>query len=236
MRLRVVAYNVHGFREGLEPLVAVVRSLEPDLLLLNETGGRRALRRFARALGMDAARDPRSPLRRRVKNAVLVRPPWRVVQHRLHRFADVRRPLNPRGALVAHIGRSGRRLWAVSTHLGLHPIERLHAAEELADLARGLDGAIVIGGDGNETPDGRAMSFLADRFWDAWIAAGDGPGETFPSSDPSARIDYLFASEELRVDRVEVPGSDPVRAASDHLPVVADLTLTGRRDGALGTR
>jgi endonuclease/exonuclease/phosphatase family metal-dependent hydrolase len=236
VRLRVVVYNVHGFREGLDLAVGVVRSLEPDLLLLNETGGRRALRRFARALGLEVGRDPRSPFRRRIKNAVLVRPPWRIVQHRLHRFADVRRPLNPRGALVAHVGRSGRRLWAVSTHLGLHPVERMHAAEELADLARGLDGPIVIGGDGNETPDGRAMSFLADRFWDAWRAAGDGAGETFPSSDPSARIDYLFVSEEVRVDRAETPGSEPVRAASDHLPVVADLTLVGRRDVAPETR
>jgi len=233
VRLRVVVYNVHGFREGLAGVVAVVRALEPDLVLLNETGGRRALRRFADALGMEAARDPWSPLRRRIKNAVLARPPWRIVEHRLHRFGDVRRPLNPRGALVAHLGRSGRRLWVLAVHLGLHPLERLHAAEELADLARGLDGPILIGGDCNELPEGRAVSFLADRFWDVWPGEG---GETFPADDPSSRIDYLFVSEELRVERVEVPRGPDVRSASDHLPVVADLEVVESGDGAQGSR
>ena len=138
----------------------------PTCWLLNETGGRLALRRCAKALGMQAARDPWSPFRRRVKNAVLVRPPWRIVERRLHRFADVRKALYPRGALVASVGRAGRRLRVYAIHLGLHPLERLHAAEELADLTRGRDGPVLIGGDCNETPDGRAMTFLGERFWD----------------------------------------------------------------------
>ncbi len=47
-------------------------ALRPDVLLLQETGSRRDLRRFAHDVGMRAARDPWSPLRRRVKNAVLL--------------------------------------------------------------------------------------------------------------------------------------------------------------------
>ncbi len=226
MRVRVVVHNVHGFRDGFEELVRLVERFEPDLLLLNETGSRRSLRRFARRLGMDVARDPWSPLRRRVKDAVLVRPPWRILEHRLHRFSDVRRPLNPRGALLAHLGRSGRRLWAVSVHLGLHPLERLHAVQELADLVRGLGRPVVIGGDLNELPDGRAVSYLGERFWDAWLLGGDVAGETYPATDPSARIDYLFVSEDVAVERVLVPAVMPeARAASDHLPIVAELTL-----------
>lgn len=220
--MRVLVYNVRGFRDGLDRVVAVVRRTDPDLVLLNESGSRRRLRRFARAVEMDAGADPWSPFRRRVKDAVLVRAPWRIVEHRLHRFADVRRRMYPRGALIAHVGRAGHRFWAISTHLGLHPLERLHAAEELADLARGLAGTVLIGGDCNETPDGRAMSFLADRFWDAWLLGGDVAGETFPAADPTARIDYLFVSEGVLVERVIVP---VLPEASDHLPVLADLTL-----------
>ncbi len=226
MRLRVVVYNVRGFRDGLDRVVGVIGHFEPDVVLLNETGGRLALRRCARALGMQVARDPWSPFRRRVKNAVLARQPWRIVERRLHRFADVRRPLYPRGALVAHVGRAGRRLWVYAIHLGLHPLERLNAAEELADLTRGRDGPVLIGGDCNETPDGRAMTFLGDRFWDAWLLGGDVAGETFPASDPTARIDYLFVSEQVKVERVIVPSVMPeAGVASDHLPVVAELRL-----------
>ena len=233
MRLRVIVYNVRGFRDGFGRVVEVVRHFEPDLVLVNETGSRRSLRRFAKELGMEAARDPWAPFRRRIKSAVLVRPPWRIVEHRLHRFADVRKPMYPRGALVAHVGHSGRRVWVLAIHLGLHPLERLHAAEELADLARGLDGPVLIGGDCNETPDGRAMTFLGERFWDSWLLGGEVSGETFPASDPTARIDLLFVTEDVKVERVLVPSvMREARTASDHLPVVAELWLADPADVA----
>jgi endonuclease/exonuclease/phosphatase family metal-dependent hydrolase len=215
-----MAYNVRGFRDGWRRVAATVVGAGPDVLLLNESGSRWRLRRFARAVGMEVAADPLSPFRRRVKNAVLVTPPWRIVRHRLHRFTDVRSALYPRGALIARVGSPGWRLWAVSFHLGLHPLERLHAAEELADLVRGLGGAAVLGGDANEMPDGRALRFLADRFWDAG-AAPDAP--TFPAEDPTARIDYVFVTQELSVTRTARLDDPVARSASDHLPVVADL-------------
>jgi endonuclease/exonuclease/phosphatase family metal-dependent hydrolase len=143
------------------------------------------------------------------QDAVLVRPPWRIVERRLHRFADVRRSLYPRGALVAQVGRAGRRIWVYAIHLGLHPLERLLAAEELADLTRGRDGPILLGGDCNETPDGRAMTFLGERFWDVWLLGGDVTGETFPATEPTSRIDFLFVSEEVKVERVLVPSVMP---------------------------
>ena len=40
MRVRVVVYNVRGFGGGSERLVRLVGHFRPDVLLLNETGGR----------------------------------------------------------------------------------------------------------------------------------------------------------------------------------------------------
>jgi endonuclease/exonuclease/phosphatase family metal-dependent hydrolase len=228
MRVRVLVYNVRGFRDGLGGVVDVVAQVKPDVALLNETGSRRALRRFARGVQMQAASDPWSPLARRVKDAVLVRPPWRFVDQRQHRFAGTDR-LYPRGVLLAHIGQAGYRVWAASVHLGLRPVDRLHDAEELADLVRAHREPVVIGGDINELPDGRAVGFLSDRFWDAWLLGGDVAGATFPADDPTARIDYLFVSEGIRAERVLVPGGELVRTASDHRPVVAELTLPEER-------
>lgn len=227
MRLTVVTYNVRGFRDGVDRLAAVVERLAPDVLLLQETGPRRTLRRFAAGLGMEAAADPWSPLRRRAKDAVLVHPPWRIVEHRQHRFGDSAR-FYPRAALVAQVGRAGRRVWAVSTHLGLTPTERNGHVHELTDLCAGLAGGpVVIGGDMNATPDERAMRWLADRYWDAWAAVAPehagGRGDTFPAIDPTARIDYLFASAGLRVAAAGVPAR--AGEASDHLPVFAELEL-----------
>ena len=224
MRVRVVVYNVRGFRDGSERLVRLVGHFRPDVLLVNETGGRWRVRRFAKALGMDLAADPWSPLRRRVKDAVLVRPPWGIAARRQHRFEGG--PwLSPRGALVASLAHGDARLCAISTHLGLHPRERLAHARALAALVEGVDAPIVAGGDLNERPDGRAVGFLSERFRDAWLLGGDAEGETFPAEEPTARIDYLFVSDGIVVERVLVPPGPDAREASDHRPLVAELTL-----------
>lgn len=226
MRTRVVVYNVRGFRDGPERLVRLVGHFQPDVLLLNETGGRLRVRRFAKALGMDLATDPWSPFRRRVKDAVLVRHPWMIVEHHQHRFEGG--PwLYPRGALVAELERGDARLWAISMHLGLHPRERLAHARALVTLVDGVDVPIVAGGDLNERTDGRAVGFLSERFRDAWLLGGDADGETFPAEDPTSRIDYLFLSSGIVVERVLVPPGPDAREASDHRPLVAELTLPG---------
>jgi endonuclease/exonuclease/phosphatase family metal-dependent hydrolase len=224
MQLRVVTYNVRAFRDGLDRIARVVAHFGPDILLLNETGGRLALRRFGRAVGMAVARDPWSPLRRRVKDAVLVRPPWRIASSFQRRF-DTAAWLYPRGALVADVRRGSSRLHAVSVHLSLHPGERRRHAEELAELVRGLRTPAVVGGDLNELPGGKAATLLGTRFRDAWLLGGDAEGDTFPADAPAARIDYVFVTEGVSVDRVVVPGGPDVREASDHRPVVAALTL-----------
>ena len=225
VRLRVVVFNVRGFRNGHERLVRLVGHFTPDVVLLNESGARWHLPRFARKLGMAVAKDPWSPFRRRVKDAVLVRPPWRIVEHRQHRFEGG--PwLYPRGALVARLEHPElARLCAIAIHLGLHPRERLAHARQLVALVRDVREPIVVGGDLNEHPDGRAVSLLGERFPDTWLLAGDVAGETFPADEPTARIDYLFASDEIVVDKVLVPPGPDAREASDHRPLVAELTL-----------
>ena len=227
MRLRVVVYNVRGFRDGADRVATVVRSLEPDVLLLNETGARWRLRRFADATGMSVAADPWSPLRRRAKDAVLAAAPWRIAEHRQQRFSGSAR-FYPRAALFAHLERDGADLWAVAIHLGLRPVERRSHVEQLLATVSSLHGPVIVGGDTNERPDGRAMTELAAALPDAWVVAGDGRGETIPARRPSARIDYMFASPDVVVHRVSVPQGGEVAVASDHRPVVADVELPAR--------
>ena len=58
MRITVVTYNVRGFRDGVDRVAAVVERLAPDVLLLQESGSRRTLRRFAADRGFELAGDP----------------------------------------------------------------------------------------------------------------------------------------------------------------------------------
>jgi endonuclease/exonuclease/phosphatase family metal-dependent hydrolase len=159
-----------------------------------------------------------------VKDAVLVRPPWNIRAHRLVRFEPSEWFL-PRGALVAELTRGGVGFAAVATHLGLRPVERIAHARELVGLLGPVGHPVIVGGDLNERPDGRASAIIAERLRDAWLVGGDRGGETFPASAPTARIDYLFVSEPFRVERVLVPADDRASRASDHRPVVAELTV-----------
>ena len=226
IRLRVVTYNVRGLRAGVDVIARVVRALDPDVLLLQETGSRRALRTFARETGMVAAADPWSPLRRRVKDAVLARDPWSLDTHRLHRFAGSS-GWYPRGVLIARLGAEGiGSIWAASVHLGLDGAERGRHARELVELIDELEptAAVVVGGDLNATPEHRAVATIGARLTDALGDSGIGPHDapTFPASAPTARIDHVFVSEELRVVAASV-GAEGASGASDHLPVIVDV-------------
>lgn len=219
-RIRVAAYNVQMLRAGPARVAATVAEADPDLVLLNETGyvGWN-LRRLARRLGMRVASGLHGF--RRIPNAVLVRPPWRIVASRTLRFPRFRRTVR-RGAVVADLARAGVSLTAVSVHLGLAPDERRRHAELLTDEIAGL-APVVIGGDLNEDPVGPAASWIRDRYWDA---LGEREGRdtfTFPSRAPRARIDYVFVSDGVVVEHAWVHAA--AKDASDHLPVVAELTL-----------
>lgn len=229
MDVRVLVYNLRQFRDDPAAAARAVAGVRADLALLQEVGTRRRLHRFSRSLEMEPAHASLSPLLRRVRSAVLVRPPWRIVQHHLQRFERSER-FHPRGALVVQVGRSGFRIWALSVHLGLVDDERRRHAMELTDLAASLRGPLLIGGDLNETPDRLAARWIGERYFDAW-PLGAGPeettgGDTFPAGAPTARIDYLFCSAGFRVERAVVLDGPDVRLGSDHRPLVVDLTLT----------
>lgn len=217
-----MAYNVHGYRAGMARVAEAIAAEAPDVVFLNEAGYLGfGVARLARRLRMERASGAR--LRRSIPNAVLVRPPWRVVERQVAVFGREGRTLR-RGAVVAVIGRAGMRVTAVAVHLGLAGAERLRHVRELTDLLAGRHGRTLMGGDLNEGPDGRAVAWISQRYWDAFAGAGDGDGYTFPSREPRARIDYLFVSEGIRVDRAWVGAA---AKASDHLPVIADIVVTG---------
>jgi endonuclease/exonuclease/phosphatase family metal-dependent hydrolase len=67
-------------------------------------------------------------------------------------------------------------------------------------------------------------------MWDCFGAAGDGPGETFPSDGATSRIDYIFVNEAVTAERVWVLGGSAAAASSDHLPLLGDVVLSNGGD------
>jgi endonuclease/exonuclease/phosphatase family metal-dependent hydrolase len=225
--LRVLTYNVHGFRSGVRRVARTVLEQPPDVALLNEARGRFRLWRFARAMDMKVAAHGLR-LFGGVTNVVLLRPPWRPVHCEVVRFSRTG-GLPRSGAIVVRARRGGVPITVVAVHLGLSEAERVLHARELTDALAGMDPPIVVGGDLNEGPAGKAATWIAERLWDAWLrAAGDateGAGHTFPAREPRARIDFLFVSEGVRVERCSIGATVGALGASDHLPLVADVVL-----------
>ncbi|SDM28686.1 endonuclease/exonuclease/phosphatase family protein [Sediminibacillus halophilus] len=81
-------------------------------------------------------------------------------------------------------------------------------------------GSSVLVGDMNAGPSDPELQPLLNRFQDAWNGAGD--GNTYPAASPQKRIDFILASQNVKLLHTEVIQTD----ASDHLPVVSDLLLT----------
>jgi endonuclease/exonuclease/phosphatase family metal-dependent hydrolase len=220
--LHVATFNVHSFRAGVDAAAQAVSPANPHLLLIQECGSRRRVRRFARKLGLEVLSSHR-PFHR-VRNAILYPLEWRLAAFEAHDLSRQGRMLR-RGLIAADLRGSGVRVTAVSAHLGLSGPERKRHAQELTDYLAAVQGPVVLGLDLNEETDGPAGKWIQDRLFDAWGVAGEGGGETFPARDPSARIDFLFVTEGVRVDRVWLSRGPEAATASDHRAVFAEIRL-----------
>jgi endonuclease/exonuclease/phosphatase family metal-dependent hydrolase len=80
---------------------------------------------------------------------------------------------------------------------------------------------VVIGADLNAHPGDASPARIAASYPDVWASVGEKETGTFPSSMPTARIDFLLAGPGVRPLRAWTAGG----TVSDHLMVVADLQI-----------
>ncbi len=125
--------------------------------------------------------------------------------------------MHPRGALIARLDD----VTAISVHLGLESAERARHVPQLLEIIGDVEQARVLGGDLNTRPEDASPARIAASHPDVWTGVGEGGGSTYPSSDATARIDYLFAGPRVQPLRAWTVGG----TVSDHLMVVADLRI-----------
>jgi endonuclease/exonuclease/phosphatase family metal-dependent hydrolase len=123
-----------------------------------------------------------------------------------------------RVALRATVAHPDGSVPVVVAHLATDGAVRLRQAERVRALVADEDRAVVLG-DFNATPTERPIETMTAAFTDAWAAAGDGLGATFPAETPSRRIDYVFLRG-FRATRATVFGTAD---ASDHRGVSATV-------------
>jgi endonuclease/exonuclease/phosphatase family metal-dependent hydrolase len=138
------------------------------------------------------------------------------------------RPLGgeQRGLLEALIKVRGIPVRVFNTHLQHDSqVERLAQVARIREVLATTEESVVLLGDLNATPDTPEIAGLTDRLVDAWVTAGVGDGFTFDAATPHARIDYVMSSDNVVARTAAVVTTD----AADHLPVVVDLALPGKR-------
>jgi endonuclease/exonuclease/phosphatase family metal-dependent hydrolase len=221
-RLRVLTYNVRSLRDDPAAVAHVVRSVDPDVVCVQEAP------RFLRWRAKIAALARESGLvfvtGGRPAGAVALLAHLRVDVHDARDGLLTKRPrLEQRGLAGAVVSKAGARLVVASAHLGLDAAERpTHAGEVLELLGQLGAGPVVLAGDLNELP--------GDPAWQVLHAGGlrdpaPGSGPTFPARAPRKRIDAVLVSDGVEVVDYRVVDEPGVERASDHRPVLADLTL-----------
>jgi endonuclease/exonuclease/phosphatase family metal-dependent hydrolase len=242
--IRLLTYNVHtcvGMDGRLSPrrIARVIAQCDPDIVALQEcdvrrrrTDGRDQVREIADELKMEFHFHPAIRLEEeQYGDAVLSHHPMRLVRSGCLPGLNGRAHLEPRGALWVDVDIGGRTVQVINTHLGLSNRERLAQVEALlaedwlgAATARG---PCILCGDFNAMPGSAPYRRLATRLRDAQLAVdGQRPLRTWFSHYPIGRIDHVFVSGGLEVVSIEVPRTELIRTASDHLPLVAEVRLT----------
>jgi endonuclease/exonuclease/phosphatase family metal-dependent hydrolase len=235
--LRVMTYNIHvgvGMDKKLDlPRIAgVINAQHPDLVGLQEvdrgvtrTQGIDEIVELAKLTRMDYA----FAFNLRYQGgqygvAILSRFPIRATDHRL--FQNTREA-ERRGVIRAEVSVHGRLLNFVTTHLDYQYDDgRLFEAQQLLSALKDVKEPLIVVGDFNDIPAGRAYQLMRYQFGDAWIESrGTEEGFSYPADKPAKRIDYIFfrSTDRVRTKRAWIVNTQ----ASDHVPVVADLEVGG---------
>jgi endonuclease/exonuclease/phosphatase family metal-dependent hydrolase len=227
--VRIMAYNLHnGFntdgRLNMEALALVIEESQPDIVALQEvsrgwlvSGRLDMLNWLSQRLEMPFVWGPTAdPF---WGNAILSRYP--IIEGTNHELPSPDLPLD-RGFTRALIdfGGSGN-LQVIATHFH-HTKEgsaiRQLQAQAIFDFWYGAANTVILG-DLNAQPDDPEIQVLQQAGLIDAMFGIDSPPDTYPSYNPSVRIDYIWVSSDLKVTEVQVPSSN----ASDHLPVVATI-------------
>jgi endonuclease/exonuclease/phosphatase family metal-dependent hydrolase len=231
--LRVMTFNIQSAHEGLDKVAETIRSVSPDIVALQEVdvGSTRASGRDQSA---ELAQRTGLPYYAHFRTTTLYGgdygvalisrfPLESVEQHPL----PVEPGTEPRTVARVLMKVNGQEVSVYVTHLTRRPFNgdiRVRQSAAIMKLLAADPRPKLLMGDMNDTPDARSLRLFKRELVDVFALRGQGPSDTYPLPViPNLRIDYVLACDHF------LPRSSKVLRvrASDHYPVVADLTLLG---------
>jgi len=226
VNVRIASYNVHGYvgsdgRRDVPRVARVLRSLEAEVIALQEVdfepGESEPLCLLAELSGFRAYAAPVERHGLPFGNALFTRLPA-LSTRRICLAYPLR---EPRTALEVVLETGGRPLRVIATHLGLRPVERRFQVRKILEHVAGDERSVtVLLGDFNEVfLIGRPLRWLHARF-------GRGPAvRTYPARFPLLALDRIWVHPRKALEGFGAHKSAEARHASDHLPVVAQVSV-----------
>jgi len=276
MRLRVLTLNVQndeGDPRRIEVLNQGLRELKPDLVALQEvtqTSTHHQLGALLEGTGLHGTHQG---------DVMAYQPPWTDKyggsavatrwRHRIVETLDLRLPDAPDVpwctlAASLTIPDQGELLFIGATTSWRPDAESARERQVIAltdlDTRHRQTLPTVIAGDFNASPDAASIRYLSGLqslngrsvcYHDAWTVAGDGPGHTWTTDNPGARLeidqlvgqpnhhrrlDYIFVgtrqahpAARCRIRTARLAFTQPVDGiwASDHFGVISELDVDG---------
>jgi endonuclease/exonuclease/phosphatase family metal-dependent hydrolase len=243
--IRVMTYNIQSGHGNLEATAAAIRAEHPDVVALQEVDVHWASRSgFA-----DQARILGERLRMNVLFAPIYRIPGAVAGSPIREFGvalltslpivswrnDTLTRLSTQepnpvpspapGLLDAMLNMHGVTVRVLNTHLDYRADPRVRERQvgEMVGYLAAANAPTIVFGDLNAPPGAPELAPLFALLRDAWSPA-NGSGFTYPADAASKRIDYVLVSPSFTVLQARVPDVQ----ASDHRPVVVDLSIARR--------
>jgi endonuclease/exonuclease/phosphatase family metal-dependent hydrolase len=232
--LRVATYNIHRCR-GLDGrtspsrIADVIRAIDPDIIALQEVVGAspRAAghaEELGAQLGMGWVMAPARHLRQALfGNVVLSRLP--ILHHAQYDLSW--KTCEPRCCQRVDIAVGSHTLHLYNVHLGTAYLERRYQASRLVSFVhdRRVGQPKIVLGDFNEWMRGLATQMLSQRLESIDLRAHLRRRRTYPGVFPLVHLDHIYYEGKVEVARLELPRTRLALLASDHLPLVAELTV-----------
>jgi endonuclease/exonuclease/phosphatase family metal-dependent hydrolase len=248
VRLRLLSYNIRfGGTGRIESLASVIRSADPDVVLLQEATDRLIVRKLAESTGFTTWDS-----RVNYSTGFLSRLPvasyqWHLPRRSRHAFLEIAFEKPVLRLFGLHLSAWFSSWTERRRHIEIQAL--------LQAIVEHQDGFHIIAGDFNALAPGealrvermpqwiRAMVWLSGRdiarhtiqhmldqkYVDAWATLHPGKiGDTFPTWDPHVRLDYVFTPERYRnhLKSCEVHDEhEAAKTASDHFPLLAEFEL-----------
>jgi len=248
-----MTYNVHSCvgtdgQYSIERIIRVIEKSRADIVALQELDGGRHFNGInsqaefiAGKLGMHFHfHSAYGEKKKDFGNAILSRYPMKVIKAaRLPKYGW-KNLFESRGILWVKIEYEKTCINVLTTHLSLWLPERRNQTSLLLnhhwtshEILK--EGPVILCGDFNMAPSSDLYRQIIREFRDAAGSVKDKRQlRTWTSSFPIRRLDYIFYRGGFRIKEIQVPKRGLEKAASDHLPVIAELSLKGPKENSDG--